>query len=216
MARQVGKSGRQEDCTPCGRSPGPGGVPPGCVQSGSFWLFPSLCVTATAKVAGGRWTPVARLAHLSWETAAQAMETRGRGSSGSRDSGCRLRASLVMLLCRLSAASGFAGRASSFLVRCCHGSLFVKSCAWVTGAREDQPTGPWTHAGQTWRAFSRGRCFPSSGALCAQCWGLNRSRSRRARRHPWRRISGLLVPSPPFFCTGSTRREALGRDPTSL
>lgn len=114
------------------------------------------------------------------------------------------------------AASGFAPRASSFLVRCCHGSLFVKSCAWVTGAREDQPTGPRTHAGQTWRGFSRGRCFPSSGALCAQCWGLNRSRSRRARRHPWRRISGLLAPSPPFFCTGSTRREALGRDPTSL
>lgn len=100
------------------------------------------------------------------------------------------------------AASGFARRTSFLRARCGHGFLFVKSCSWVTGARENQPTGPRTHAGQSWRAFSCGRCFPTSGALCAQCWGLNCSRSRRARRHPWRRISGLLGPSTPCFLHG--------------
>lgn len=208
MARQVGKSGRQEDCTPCGRSPGPGGVPPGYVQSDSCWLSPCLGVTAITKVVGGRGTLVARLAHLRWDTAARAVETQDRGSSRSQGSGLQAAGEFGDAFVRTAsgwqwrAASGFAGRASSLRARCGHGFLFVKSCAWVTGAREDQPTGPRTHAGQSWRTFSCGRCFPTSGALCAQCWGLNRSHSRRARRHPWRRISGLLAPLHPVFLHG--------------
>lgn len=95
---------------------------------------------------------------------------------------------------------------------------FVKSCVWVTCAREDEPAGPRTRAGQSWRAFFFfllcGRCFPTAGGLCVQCWGPSRSRSSRAQRYPRRRISGVLVPPPPiFFLHGGHAARGSGAGP---
>lgn len=175
------------------------------------------------EAAAGLWWPASlTCAGRPQQPAARVVETRGGGSSGNPGSGLQAAGEFGDAFVPTArgwqwrAASGFAPRASFLRARCGHGFLSVKSCAWVTGAREDQPLGPRTHIGQSWRAFSCGRCFPTTGALCARCWGLNRSLSRFARRHPWRRLLGLLAPPTPFFCMGSTRREALGRDPASL
>lgn len=84
VARQVGKRGREEDCTTCGCSPGPGRVTPGCDQRESPLPVHS---SHTAKVAGGLGTVLVRLAHLRRETVARAVETRSRESSGKPDRG---------------------------------------------------------------------------------------------------------------------------------
>lgn len=121
---------------PGGRSPGSGrgATSRGCAQSGGCWLFLRLCGTGSAKVAGGGGgTSLARLAHLRQEPAAAGGGDPEPGvfrEPGPR--GCRLRASLAMLLCRLSpgvavaAASGFAPRASPFRARRGRGFLLLK------------------------------------------------------------------------------------------
>lgn len=98
---------------------------------------------------------------------------------------------------------------------------FVKSCVWVTCAREDEPAGPRTRAGQSWRAFfffcSAAAASPpravfvySAGDPTAVALVV-----RSATRGDESRA--CLYPLPLFFfCTGDTRRAALGRDPASL
>lgn len=150
------------------------------------------------------------------------VETRGRGSSGNPGSELQAAGEFGDAFVPTArgwqgrAASGFAPRASSLRARCGHGFLFVKSCAWVTDAWDNQPTGPGHTPGKVGEPFLAAAASPpralfvhSAGDATAAALivrGATRGDESRA----------CLPPPNSIFCTGSTRREALGRDPTSL
>lgn len=127
---------------------------------------------------------------------------------------------MAMLLCRLSpGCSGGRPRAYTerVLFQCEARSRlsFVKSCVWVTGARENQPTGPRTRAGQSWRAvfFTRRPLLSHRGRSLRTRLGTQPQSLWSCAAPPAEMNLGLACELPPFFLHGEHAACGCGAGP---